>query len=127
MKARTGAAYVIGVLTILVGTAANILHGKDRSTELYSHERTAKAERIVYKVNRWFLDPTYDITEIVPLGDIINTEFSRLIQRSELEGLTLPVPEGSFREQKRRLDPLYLHPEIFNKSDPTYEVLYHSK
>ena len=126
MRARTAVQSAALGLVAAVGVAANVLHGRDRSLEFYSHERTARSERIVYKVHRWFMDPMYDITEYVPLNDLMDEQWAKVSSGIEgLEGITLPhlAPDAPLLVQERRFDPTYIHPQFFDRTDPSYELL----
>ncbi len=127
MGVKTAVLYITTGFVALAGIAANILYGKDRSRELYQHERTSKSERIVYQVNRWFMDPMYEITEYVPLNDLIDQEWAQITSGiGELEGITLPhlAPDAPLMVYERRFDPTYINPQFFNKTDTSYEVLH---
>jgi len=123
MSKKLWAACVVGGLALAASITYGELDGKERSRELHIHERTATAERVVYKINRWFRVPVYDITELVLTEKLVPNDMVGIVP--DIERIVAEISQGiPFRARDRRFDPTYIYPKMFDKSDPSYEVLY---
>jgi len=105
-----------GLGFLLIGSVLAVsglmVHGKERSRELYSHEKVGiVAERKVTRINRWFASPLYEVVDMRELDPpLMKTSFFTL---GGLVGTPIITHDPNYGRDT----------EMFNEGNPDYARL----